>query len=267
MNIDWFTFVIQIINFAVLVYLLSRFLYGPITRAKTRLNRNYITQGVTTIVTGNCGGGRADVRQYLQQIDEAGAGTNVEAVGFLKERQAIVELFQQADIFASPAEQENGVANVYVEAMACGCPVIAGNRDGSVDALAHGELGRLIDPHAPDELLQALVATLGEGRRHDRPIPGLERFSMPRFSDRVDEFPLPLRVFLFPGELDQRLRIIDAHESVDDAFTNLLIGLGPVPGDELRTASRLLPDVRVSRRGQHALRERARALHRLLPGG
>ena len=49
----------------------------PITRAETRLNRNYITQGVTTIVTGNCGGGRADVREYLKQIDEAGAGTNV----------------------------------------------------------------------------------------------------------------------------------------------------------------------------------------------
>lgn len=49
----------------------------PITRAETRLNRNYITQGVTTIVTGNCGGGRADVRTYLKQIDDGGAGTNV----------------------------------------------------------------------------------------------------------------------------------------------------------------------------------------------
>jgi F-type H+-transporting ATPase subunit b len=36
MNIDWFTFVAQIINFMVLVYLLSRFLYGPITRAMER---------------------------------------------------------------------------------------------------------------------------------------------------------------------------------------------------------------------------------------
>jgi len=36
MNIDWFTFVAQIVNFAVLVYLLSRFLYGPITRAMER---------------------------------------------------------------------------------------------------------------------------------------------------------------------------------------------------------------------------------------
>ena len=46
----------------------------PITLAKTRLNKNYITQGVTTIVTGNCGGGRADVGAYLDQIDTAGAG-------------------------------------------------------------------------------------------------------------------------------------------------------------------------------------------------
>ena len=33
MNIDWFTFVAQIVNFVVLIWLLNRFLYGPITRA------------------------------------------------------------------------------------------------------------------------------------------------------------------------------------------------------------------------------------------
>ncbi len=49
----------------------------PITRAETRLARNYLTQGVTTIVTGNCGGGRADVEAYLREIDKAGAGPNV----------------------------------------------------------------------------------------------------------------------------------------------------------------------------------------------
>lgn len=33
MGIDWFTFVAQIINFLILVFLLRRFLYGPIVRA------------------------------------------------------------------------------------------------------------------------------------------------------------------------------------------------------------------------------------------
>ena len=41
------------------------------------LNRNYLTQGVTTIVTGNCGGGALDVAKYFAAIDAHGAGTNV----------------------------------------------------------------------------------------------------------------------------------------------------------------------------------------------
>ncbi len=50
---------------------------SEITRPKTRLNANYLTQGVTTIVTGNCGKGVLDVAKYLATIDEQGAGTNV----------------------------------------------------------------------------------------------------------------------------------------------------------------------------------------------
>ncbi len=48
-----------------------------ITEARTRLNLNYLTQGVTTVVTGNCGSGPVDVAKYLAAIDAHGAGTNV----------------------------------------------------------------------------------------------------------------------------------------------------------------------------------------------
>ncbi len=48
-----------------------------ISRPTTRLNGNYLTQGVTTIVTGNCGGGVLDVAKYLAAIDAHGAGSNV----------------------------------------------------------------------------------------------------------------------------------------------------------------------------------------------
>src|SRR5687768_2623846 len=50
---------------------------GPILDAKTRLNANFLTQGCTTIVTGNCGAGPVNVAAYYKQIDEHGAGTNV----------------------------------------------------------------------------------------------------------------------------------------------------------------------------------------------
>ena len=50
---------------------------GGIVDAKTRQNSNYLVQGVTSIVTGNCGSGPVDVGAYLKKIDAEGAGTNV----------------------------------------------------------------------------------------------------------------------------------------------------------------------------------------------
>jgi predicted amidohydrolase YtcJ len=49
----------------------------PIVVEATRDNRNYQFQGVTTIVTGNCGGGALDVAKYFDTIDKHGAGANV----------------------------------------------------------------------------------------------------------------------------------------------------------------------------------------------
>lgn len=47
------------------------------TRAETRGNRSYLTQGATTIVTGNCGFGPAEVGAYFKKMDAGGVGTNV----------------------------------------------------------------------------------------------------------------------------------------------------------------------------------------------
>ncbi len=44
---------------------------------RTRSIINYLMQGCTTVVTGNCGSGPVDVADYYQKIDAAGAGTNV----------------------------------------------------------------------------------------------------------------------------------------------------------------------------------------------
>ena len=48
-----------------------------ITKPKTRDNLNYLTQGCTTVVTGNCGGGPIDVGEFLKKVDQTGAGTNI----------------------------------------------------------------------------------------------------------------------------------------------------------------------------------------------
>jgi N-acyl-D-aspartate/D-glutamate deacylase len=49
----------------------------PILADGTRDNYNFTTQGCTTIVTGNCGGGNVDVAKMFESIEKNGAGTNV----------------------------------------------------------------------------------------------------------------------------------------------------------------------------------------------
>ena len=48
-----------------------------IVEPATRAAVNYITQGCTTIVTGNCGSGPVNTGEYLNKIDQHGAGPNV----------------------------------------------------------------------------------------------------------------------------------------------------------------------------------------------
>jgi N-acyl-D-amino-acid deacylase len=48
-----------------------------LTLAATKANLSYLTQGLTTAVTGNCGFGPADVAAYFKTMEEGGIGTNV----------------------------------------------------------------------------------------------------------------------------------------------------------------------------------------------
>ncbi len=48
-----------------------------ITTKSGRFNKNYITQGCTTVVTGNCGSGPVDAAKFFKQIEDGGVATNV----------------------------------------------------------------------------------------------------------------------------------------------------------------------------------------------
>jgi N-acyl-D-amino-acid deacylase len=53
---------------------------------------NYITQGVTTMVTGNCGSGTFKVAEFFSQLEEQGIGTNiVHLVGHGTIRRAVMK--------------------------------------------------------------------------------------------------------------------------------------------------------------------------------
>ncbi len=48
-----------------------------LTGKSGRLNKNYVTQGCTTVVTGNCGSGPVDAAAFFKTLEDAGVGTNV----------------------------------------------------------------------------------------------------------------------------------------------------------------------------------------------
>jgi N-acyl-D-aspartate/D-glutamate deacylase len=50
---------------------------NSLTQAATRADLNYLTQGVTTVVTGNCGSGPTDVADYYRTLEKNRIGPNV----------------------------------------------------------------------------------------------------------------------------------------------------------------------------------------------
>jgi phosphatidylinositol alpha-1,6-mannosyltransferase len=95
----------------------------------------------------------------------------------------LADYFQIADVFAMPSTGE-GFGIVFLEAAAADLPVIAGNRDGSVDALADGAIGALLDPESTSALARALVAAL-EGRLPSG-LEAVRRFDFANFAEHVD---------------------------------------------------------------------------------
>ena len=63
--------------------------------------------------------------------------------------------YNMADVYIMPSEKE-GFGISFIEAMYYNKPVIAGNRDGTQDALLNGQLGILIDPRSEKEIIKAI---------------------------------------------------------------------------------------------------------------
>jgi glycosyltransferase involved in cell wall biosynthesis len=78
--------------------------------------------------------------------------------GFVSENE-LVDYFLLADLFVLPSKKE-GFGIVFIEALACGLPVICGNADGSVDAIRNGELGIAINVNDLDELERTIIPYL-----------------------------------------------------------------------------------------------------------
>jgi phosphatidylinositol alpha-1,6-mannosyltransferase len=166
------------VNFEKPSYLLDR--YGlsntaPVVFTLTRLASTELYKGHDKVIKALSGlkqkfgniryvlAGKYDEKEGIrvkQLISDLGLTEQVLLTGFIKEEE-LADHFLMADVFVLPSKKE-GFGIVFIEALACGLPVVCGNADGSTDAIRNGELGTAINPDSDDELEVCIAEHLTE---------------------------------------------------------------------------------------------------------
>ncbi len=123
--------------------------YDQILKALPQIRQ--LIPDVHYIIVGK-GNDRARIEQLIARL---GLQDRVTLAGFVHDQQ-ICDYYNLCDVFAMPSKRE-GFGIVYLEALACGKPVLGGNQDGAIDALCHGELGALVNPDNLSEIINAIV--------------------------------------------------------------------------------------------------------------
>jgi glycosyltransferase involved in cell wall biosynthesis len=100
----------------------------------------------------------SDKGRVSDLIKKLNLNDNVILCGFV-ESERLPSYYNLCDVFIMPSTGE-GFGIVFLEALACGKPVICGNRDGSIDAVLGGEIGFPIDPTCEAALKDTIVKIL-----------------------------------------------------------------------------------------------------------
>ena len=110
--------------------------------------------------------GQGDDQTRLAKLaQDLGVGEKVIFAGFVP-TEDLVKHYQVADAYVMPSQEGFGI--VYLEAMACGLPVLSGDGDGSADPLQDGKLGWRVPHRDPEAVANACIEMLkGEDKRCD----------------------------------------------------------------------------------------------------
>ena len=102
--------------------------------------------------------GRGDDQPRLAQLaQDMGVGDRVVFAGFVPD-DALVDHYRLADAYIMPSQEGFGI--VYLEAMACGVPVLSGDNDGSADPLQDGRVGWRVPHRDPQAVARACIEIL-----------------------------------------------------------------------------------------------------------
>lgn len=120
--------------------------------------------------------GQGPLRSSLEQLAaELGLGSRVRFLGNIA-HDALPDLYRAADVFALTSQRE-GLANVWLESLASGTPIVITPVGGAREVIDRPEAGRLIESRTPEAVAAALRDVLS--RTHD---PEAIRLAAHRFS-------------------------------------------------------------------------------------
>jgi phosphatidyl-myo-inositol dimannoside synthase len=102
--------------------------------------------------------GRGDDLPRLQQLAlDCGVSDRVVFAGFVPTEE-LISHYRLADAYIMPSQEGFGI--VYLEAMACGIPVLSGDADGSTDPLQNGKLGWQVPYRDSEAVAKACIEIL-----------------------------------------------------------------------------------------------------------
>lgn len=144
--------------------------------------------------------GDGDDRPALEAlVREQGLEERVRFHGRISDEE-LERLYTRATIFVLPSSGE-GFGFVFLDAMAHGVPVVAGNRDATPEVVSDGETGILVDPGDPQALTGALQTLLGDTALRER----MGRAGIARVQERFSFLAFRRRLLRCLGELSPQL--------------------------------------------------------------
>lgn len=121
-----------------------------------------------------------DRKRLMEKAATIGMAERVVFTGYIPEDEK-AEYYRLADAFVMPGKGE-GFGFVFLEAMACGIPVVASKIDGSREAVLGGKLGVIVDPNYRNEIKAGILKAL----KYPKGVPDeLEYFSFENFTKRL----------------------------------------------------------------------------------
>ncbi|MEH1869819.1 MAG: glycosyltransferase family 4 protein [Nostoc sp.] len=125
----------------------------------------------------------SDRERLEQKVRSLNLQEQVIFTGFISEAEK-ADHYRLADVYVMPSKGE-GFGFVFLEAMACGIPVVASKVDGSREAVRNGLLGIVVNPDDLEEVKAGILEALN---RPKGMIPqGLDYFSYENFERRCHQ--------------------------------------------------------------------------------